>query len=293
MTAVQAALLLCLGRAAQEKASVTAEVVDARTGQPVEGVLVRLIERFPPQEADARIEERRTGRDGRASFAGVRRGTYQLTPIEAPEGYALEQGPPVTVADDLSIRLRMSPAVRVAGRVKVSDPKRLPVVAVHVLQQNGTARIARYVDVASDGTFLLDRLNRDVPAVITVKSAGAHDRQRVLHFRRDERSRDGVDFSIAPYDPARISIRGRALLGATPLAGKAVAVTRSEPLDGILYAHAAFTDESGAYEVPDLPPGPYTVQLIDAGGTGKPRDFPIRKVVVPAEGVAAADFLLP
>lgn len=309
--AVLAALaLLGAGRPAGSQEgglSVTINVVDHQNGHPVGGVHLRWLELHPPVEGSG-LHETRTGPGGQWALSGLRAGTYVLSVVSAPQRYAVEQFPRIELSGNRLIQVRMYRAARVTGEVARSDAALgSPSVQVHQLHDGGY--VSRTVEPGPDGRFEFEQLNAEFPAIVTARATGAHGRQAIIQprgaraegmaFDQEEGEREPrggrrgrLRFNLTPYNPAVPSLSGQILLEGAPLQGAGVAVTSRSPIGDFFVSQMAVSDAEGRYDVPDLPPGPYRVLVVNASGVGRPwREMP-KPVEILAGQPAVVDFNL-
>lgn len=264
-----------------ETSKLVVDVSDDDQELPVEGVSIRVAERFPPEnDLKAIVQEERTDKHGRASFERLRHGEYLITVLEAPDKFAIETLPVFNLTKNDTIEIKLPPATSVSGTITLADPSSTTLLGVRALQRNGRNRIMTLaVHPDADGKYRIDRLSARVEVSIMARAEGSHARQKVVTLEAGKVTED-VDITLYPIDSSIISGRIEVRLGGNPVATKAVAVTSLEEIQGSFVTAGGTTDGDGRLQVLDLPAGSYKVQVINLTGKGELADFPEKTIEV-------------
>ncbi len=239
-----------------EGRTVRGVVVDAATRTPIGGAHVGYGEGF----GDAA----RTDAAGRFEVAGVSDATGMSVHAEA-DGYARDFAD-ARASDD--VRIALSPAVRVTGRVL--DPDRRPlkdadVVLFGTWMLGVEHRSLGGAVTAADGTFAVDGLTPGRPHRLTVNFAGLAELSRAVEM--PEKSPYVVDLGDVVLSAAH-TLRGTVVdpRGA-PVARVEVDMRRSDVFTtSDPRRQRRHTDDLGRFTFPDLAPAVYRVEVASEKG---------------------------
>lgn len=256
---------------------ITGAVTQQADGAPLAGVAVRLLD-----ASGALVLETTTDASGAYAFAGVTATSGYTVEIVPPPGTVSVVSPrqptDLTSADAAaSFQVRDIVPAPVSGTVR--DTAGAPIAGATVTLSDGTATLT--AETSSDGTYLID----DVPAgtwtgtVTPPEGYSVSQPPLVIEVPLAETPVTGQDFEVVP-NPT--------LSGTVTAEGVGVpGTTVTAVADGETFR--AITDSTGAYRLPRIPAGAYTVTITPPPGYNSPT--PTQSVTIAAAD-ATLDFAL-
>ncbi len=267
-------------------------VVDA-AGKPVEGVSITALAGGDPLAFAARLfggnnePDAVTGPDGRFVIRDRRRGE-RVDLLARREGYGEGGVPGLVVPPDAPLKITLTAASRIGGRVL--DPEGRPVPGASVLlrrdrRAGGGGMMFMFQSVSGaetdeSGAFELE----DVPpggVSLTVQASGYQDQEVPGLTVVAGKDLTGLEVRLA----ASAWVEGRVLLpDGTPAVGASIGPVRDESAPRGMRSFAAAADGDGRFRLDGLKPG---LQSVEANRDNLPRvvrDLELRP------GVNAADF---
>jgi protocatechuate 3,4-dioxygenase beta subunit len=266
-------LCLCAGAAAgsmaADTAAVAGKVVD-RDGKPLGGARVYLTieNRNPPG-----LRQVRSAADGSYRFPALRQGELPGMVIAAKQGYGVWGVLLVDNADHSGVEVRLPPAAPIAGKVLDADGKPIAGAAVRVEQASwgpgGHAPLPERFPLLSTTT---DRTGSfRLPLVGEGSNCGlrVHHPRYAKYFQWVQSPRTEA---VAIRLELAAAITGRVLYEGTraPAAGFRIGCQQDwQPGTPSAAQEEAVTDKDGRFRLERLPPGSYTLSVLDGEAKGE------------------------